>query len=536
MPKVSVILPAYNAEKYIKEAIDSILSQTFQDFELLVLNDCSKDRTEEIIRSYADERIVYLKNEKNMGVAATLNKGLAAAKGEYVARMDADDISLPERFARQVEYLDAHPAVAVVGSALEIFGEDVPGEIRRFSENPKQMKVDLLFSSGLAHPSVMIRRSVIRDLGGYDLEFEGLEDYELWCRVARHHELSALPEILFRYRVHGSQVTRNPSEKYLTRMRRLKQRQLQELAMAVDTEVAESYYGDIWAAKIENLQSAQRLIGLLTAVLEANDKAAVYDAKVLRGNFKALAIKAALQLTAKDAAQLCKQCDLFSCWDLRVQKMRNRINRQTVLAYCSHFSRKMINRRNRGRLKNKDFTLLSSNCNGACICHDLGLEFRSPFVNLFLNAQDYLKLLGAPKEYLEKKLEFVNNAGVDYPVAMLGDVTLHFMHYKSENEAQEAWCRRKERMNWENLFVLMSDKDGCNEEILRAFDALPYKNKVVFTHVPHPQIGSAVYIPGFEKEQEVGNCDAFIKPGSGKKYYDAFDYVTWFNNGQGQSV
>lgn len=112
MPKISVILPAYNAEKYINEAIDSILTQTYRDFELIILNDCSKDRTEEIILSYEDDRIVYLKNQVNMGVAATLNRGLAAAKGEYVARMDADDISLPERFEKQAAYLDEHPGTA----------------------------------------------------------------------------------------------------------------------------------------------------------------------------------------------------------------------------------------------------------------------------------------------------------------------------------------------------------------------------------------------------------------------------------------
>ena len=98
MPKISVIMPAYNAEKYLREAIDSILGQTFTDFELIVINDCSRDDTEQIILSYQDPRIVYLKNEKNLGVAGTLNRGLEVARGAYIARMDADDRSVPDRF------------------------------------------------------------------------------------------------------------------------------------------------------------------------------------------------------------------------------------------------------------------------------------------------------------------------------------------------------------------------------------------------------------------------------------------------------
>lgn len=202
------------------------------------------------------------------------------------------------------------------------------------------------------------------------------------------------------------------------------------------------------------------------------------------------------------------------------------------MSYCNYFCRKLINQANRLRLKNKTFTLFSSNCNGACICHDLGLQFRSPFVNLYLNAEDYIKFLQQPKTYLDTPLVFLPDAGKAYPVAMLKDITLHFMHYATEQEAEDAWNRRKERINWDNLFVLMTEKDGCTEEILKAFDALPYPNKAVFTRIPMPHIQSAVYIPGFEDAGEVGNCDAFVNGYSGKKYFDYFDYVKWFNEGK----
>ncbi len=202
------------------------------------------------------------------------------------------------------------------------------------------------------------------------------------------------------------------------------------------------------------------------------------------------------------------------------------------MSYCNYFFRKLINQANRLRLKNKTFTLFSSNCNGACICHDLGLQFRSPFVNLYLNAEDYIKFLQQPKTYLDTPLTFLPDTGKAYPVAMLKDITLHFMHYATQQEAEEAWNRRKQRIDWDNLFVLMTEKDGCTEEILKAFDALPYPNKAVFTRIPMPHIQSAVYIPGFEDAGEVGNCDAFVSSYTGKKYFDYFDYVKWFNEGK----
>lgn len=202
------------------------------------------------------------------------------------------------------------------------------------------------------------------------------------------------------------------------------------------------------------------------------------------------------------------------------------------MSYRNYIFRRLINGYNRLRLKNKEFSLFSSNCNGACICHDLGLRFRSPFVNLYLSAEDYVKFLTAPEAYLESSLKFLDGEEAAYPVAGLKDITIHFVHYSSPEEAEEAWKRRKQRIDWDNLFILMSDKDGCTEELLARFDALPYKNKVVFTHIPRPNVKSAVYIPGFETESEVGNCDAFVSEGSGRKYFDAFDYVKWFNEGK----
>ena len=119
-PLISVILPAYNADRYLTEAIKSILAQTYSNFELIILNDGSTDHTEQIILGFTDSRILYIDNHQNLGIVATLNKGLSVAQGEYIARMDADDISTAVRFEHQINYLETHPAVGVLGSAIQI--------------------------------------------------------------------------------------------------------------------------------------------------------------------------------------------------------------------------------------------------------------------------------------------------------------------------------------------------------------------------------------------------------------------------------
>ena len=207
-------MPAYNAEKYLREAIDSILAQTFTDFEFIIINDGSIDSTKEIIHSYEDSRIVYLENERNSGICVTLNKGLHAARGRYIARMDSDDISQPERFAKQVAYMDNHPEIGVLGTDIEVFGEGVKPYTFKQLHTPEECQAGLLFNSCFAHPSVMIRKCVLRDYKlQYNDDFRGLEDYELWWQIGKHSKLNNLPEALLRYRHHKGQETQNISPK-----------------------------------------------------------------------------------------------------------------------------------------------------------------------------------------------------------------------------------------------------------------------------------------------------------------------------------
>lgn len=182
------------------------------------------------------------------------------------------------------------------------------------------------------------------------------------------------------------------------------------------------------------------------------------------------------------------------------------------------------------RLKNSDFSIIASNCNGGVIVHDLHQQFRSPFVNLWILPGDFIRLLSSFDDYMEQELSFVKEDGIDYPVAMLKDVKIFFQHYSSEAEAREKWNKRKSRINKSNMFVMFTDRDGCTYQDLEQFDSLPYAKKVVFTKQEYPDIKSAYYIKGFENQESVGKLGSYKSKTSLNRYLDDFDYISWLND------
>lgn len=205
--KVTVLTSVYNGEKYLRKAIDSIFNQTFRDFEFLIINDGSTDRTAEILESYNDPRIKIINNEKNMGLTKSLNKGLKMAKGEYIARMDADDISMPDRLKKQVDFLDAHQDYAVVGTFVKILNKD--SEVICLLERPiedTEIRGFLKRDNCIAHGSVMIRKTCLIDVGLYDELMERSQDYELWLRLSEKYRLANIPNYLYMWRRHKENI------------------------------------------------------------------------------------------------------------------------------------------------------------------------------------------------------------------------------------------------------------------------------------------------------------------------------------------
>ena len=207
-PKVTVFIPAYNREKYIGDAIESILAQTFTNFEILLIDDGSKDRTIEIMRSYQDPRVRIIRNEHNLGIPKTRNKGIEQARGEFIAMLDSDDRAFPTRLEKQVSFLDAHHDYAQVGSWCRMMDEQGRPlkRIKRQPILPEDVDIQLLFRCSLSNRSIMARTKILQEYG-YRNDYPRCQDYDLHVRLAQKYKLANLPECLVYGRIHADQIT-----------------------------------------------------------------------------------------------------------------------------------------------------------------------------------------------------------------------------------------------------------------------------------------------------------------------------------------
>lgn len=207
---ISVVMPAYNAEKYIAAAIESMLGQTFKDFEFVIVDDSSTDNTWSIIQKFAkkDKRIVPVRNKENLKIARTLNTGIKLARGKYIARMDADDWSYPDRLVKQHHFMEEHPEVGIMGGTMVIVNEagKVIGE-RRYYTQDKEIRRNIFKFSPFCHPVVMIRRAVLEKSRLYDPGYKSSEDYDLYFRIGLHAKFANLEDKLIRYRVLPDSLT-----------------------------------------------------------------------------------------------------------------------------------------------------------------------------------------------------------------------------------------------------------------------------------------------------------------------------------------
>lgn len=200
------------------------------------------------------------------------------------------------------------------------------------------------------------------------------------------------------------------------------------------------------------------------------------------------------------------------------------------------FLRSRLNRKNKQRLNNAKSTIFCSNCVGGVISNELGLQFLSPTINMFIQPSHFVRFLKDPKKYFDCKMILIDQDIEHYPVIKVEDIVLHCVHFHSLDEVEEKWNSRAKRINWDNIKVIMSERDGCTYEDLIEFDNLPYENKVVFVHKNMPEIKSSIYIPGTELNGEDGH---WVKPftdylGSftGKRIIDLWDYVKFLNCGE----
>lgn len=277
-PKVTVLMPVYNGEKYLRGAIDSILDQTYSNFKFLIIDDGSIDNSKNIIKSYNDSRINLYINEKNLGLAKTLNKGIDLVDTEYIARMDCDDISLPTRLQKQVKFMDSHPKVGICGTWAKM----ITGDKEKIIKPPtsyEDIKAFLLFGCIMVHVSVMMRVSMLKDYNLYyntNSNFATVEDYELWQRCSMYFPIRNIPKVLLIFRIHPKSTRGRNTEIHSENIRNIHKYNLKRLNMNISIDTILSYCFGKDKNMIE--KTHQELIKLL----EYNKNMKLYSEKSLK--------------------------------------------------------------------------------------------------------------------------------------------------------------------------------------------------------------------------------------------------------------
>ncbi|GGI05380.1 glycosyltransferase family 2 protein [Egicoccus halophilus] len=319
-PRVSILLPAYNAENYLQEALDDLLHQTFSDFELVAVDDGSTDATLEIFERAANEdpRVVVLSGEPNRGLSTALNRGLARCRAPLVARADADDRYAAERLERQVRFLDAHPEVGLLSCAAQRMTEDaVPLGVARFPTEDGPIRLRELFVNSFCSPGVVFRTDLVRELGGFDPAYRFGEDGDMWDRLRQVTKAANLPEVLVHYRILASSLTRSTMSERERQGPVVRRRALARyLERPVSLEEAESMVTTFHARR-ESMGTASQLRVGLAGMQEVLSRASVREDAATVAYFRRACALALLQ-----HADFRRDREPASAWQLYVRALR----------------------------------------------------------------------------------------------------------------------------------------------------------------------------------------------------------------------
>jgi len=280
-PKVTILMPALNAEAFLEETLNSIWRQTMTDYELLVVDDASTDRTPELLAACQDSRLRVLRNETRLKLSGALNRGLDKAQGKYIARMDADDRMHPDRLASQLQFMEAHPDVACCGGWIRSFGTG-PAQTQSFPSGAENLKAFSLFYTPFAHPTVLFRREWFsREALRYDGSFYPTEDYELWSRVLQKFPCDNLSQVLIDYRVHENSMTGGEWPEMDAQTIRIQRQILKQLKLDPSEEESKIHRAASMGTMPPSPESFSRTESWLLKLEEANRRCGVYESEAL---------------------------------------------------------------------------------------------------------------------------------------------------------------------------------------------------------------------------------------------------------------
>lgn len=281
-PEISVIMPVFNSSKYLKEAIQSILNQSFENFEFIILNDNSTDESLKIIKEFQliDSRIIIINKTENFGPSTLRNEGIEIAKAEFIALMDADDVAISSRFEKQIEVLKNNNDIGLCGSWFKLFGENIEDQIIKHYEFHDDLKINFLLECYIGNPTVMLKKSLLKDLR-FKNEFRVMEDYELWVRFIHTTKFYNIQQVLLDYRWHQSNITKTTNVDITKIHLSIQTSQLKEFGIDLNTPNLDCYFLSLEFKERQNTEKLKNIIYSGKFLIEKNLKLKIFNQKIL---------------------------------------------------------------------------------------------------------------------------------------------------------------------------------------------------------------------------------------------------------------
>ena len=535
---LSIIVPVYNVEKYLCRCVDSLLDQgDFNDYEIILVDDGSTDKSGQLCDAYAEKytNIVSL-HQNNSGAATSRNSGLRTARGKFVFFVDSDDYIKSNCLNKLFDYIQTYELDVLcfnylysyvdgkkeVNTVITPDSHPITGAdflLQNLRNNTMQMMpVKSIYLTDL----LLDNEVYFRD--GYRYE----DEHWVPRALINAKRIMQCTEVIYAYCIRETSVSRNQESKEkgakdlisncISLNGFVQQISTGELKHLLENNICTLVLSAVYNGKLtDNCREISLFIKKLNTDKKNSIKKAIFCINPKLYYFINLCIKKIYVLIFFFHEVLLTADKVFQYSNQQFHKYIRKIR---------------ITNKQKKQLRNHSFSIISSNCNGAVITSELGEQFRTPTVNLFFAPSDFVKFASNIEHYFSCELIEVKNSMESFPVGKLDDITIYFMHYKSFEEARNKWNIRKQRVNFHNIFFMLSKHNGCTECDINNFLKLPFENKIVFTNDNADQGKNFVYVEEDKNEKEVGIMTDFVKPLGARKYDKYFDYVKWLNEGE----
>lgn len=534
---LSIIVPVYNVEKYLSRCIESLLDQgDFVDYEIILVDDGSKDGSQKLCDKYAEQNgNISVIHKENGGLSSARNAGIKKANGDYVMFVDSDDYIKSNVLLALVQSIYEKQLDVLVFNFSHIYGkyhvENNEAFLSDYNDvvTGTQYLIDNL-KSGTMHMMAcnkIYKKCLIIDNNIFFREGYVHEDEEWSPRLLVYAErVKQFDLIVYGYCIRNDSISsdENKRKAALDLVDNCKGLFVfssaivdKELRFQLENNIVTLCLSAFYKGRLTD--KAKDIIGLID-----NKLVGMKNSKKIR----LIRINPKLYLFVNDCTKGLSRAKADCISLLHKPIAVKNILYDKLRKKCRML---FVARKQRRELRNHQFSIIASSCNGGVITSELGEQFRTPTINLWFEAGDYIKLIKNLEHYMSFEPVEIDNNFCNYPVGKIDDIVVYFMHYNSFEEAAKKWDKRKKRINYNNLFFMMAEKDGCTPEMVRGFDRLPYNNKVIFSYNEYPDCPSAVCVKECSSNGEAAIMTDYVGL-TGRKYDKFFDYVKWLNEGE----